>query len=42
MIWNAHKCRQRPHSLWEKPKENDAKVNVHRQAIENVKSFIYL
>jgi len=33
MIWNEYK---------DKDRENDAKVNVDGQAIENVKSFIYL
>ena len=29
-------------TLEKKPEENDAKVNIDGQAIENVKSFIYL
>jgi len=28
--------------LDKKPEENDSKVNINGQAIENVKSFIYL
>jgi len=35
MIWNVYKCSKNP-------EENDAKVNIDGQAIENVKSFIYL
>ena len=42
-IWNAYKCsKDKDHGLWKKPEENDAKVNIDGQAIENVKSFIYL
>ena len=43
MIWNAYKCskEKRPWSL-KKARENDAKVNIDGQAIENVKIFIYL
>ena len=44
MIWNAYKCsKDKEHGLWKKkPEENDDKVNIDGQAIENVKSFIYL
>ena len=43
MIWNAYKCsKDKDHGLWKKTEENDAKVNIDGEAIENVKSFIYL
>jgi len=35
MIWNAYKCSK-------DTEENDAKVNIDGQAIENVQIFIYL
>ena len=36
------RCFSKKASLGKKPEENDAKVNIDGQAIENVKSFIYL
>ena len=35
--------KDKDHGLWKKkPEENDANVNIDGQAIENVKSYIYL